>query len=85
MDNGIKQSRLSPLLFHIYVVQLNVQLNATRINAAGRPTNTSYTDDLAVVCPSASDLNELLVMSTICGYTPYFIQFYEMCLHAHHA
>ena len=64
MSNGIRQgSVLSPLLFNVYVDQLNVLLNESRIGChIGNKVlnNFAYADDLAIVCPSASGLNDLL-------------------------
>ena len=64
MKNGIRQgSVLSPILFNVYVDQLNVLLNDSRIGchiANKAVNNFAYADDLAIVCPSASALNDLL-------------------------
>ena len=64
MGNGIRQgSCLSPLLFNVYVDDLNHRLNSSGIGChiAGKPTNNfAYADDLAIVCPSTCALNELL-------------------------
>ena len=64
MQNGIRQgSVLSPHLFSVYVDNLNQYLNDSGIGChiGGIPMNNfSYADDLAIVSPSASALNELL-------------------------
>ena len=64
MCNGIRQgSVLSPYLFNVYADQLNKMLNNSHIGChiAGEPTNNfSYADDLALVSPSATALNDLL-------------------------
>ena len=64
MKNGIRQgSILSPHLFNIYVDKLNCDLNDSGIGChiAGQPMNNfSYADDLVIVAPSASALNDLL-------------------------
>ena len=64
MTNGIRQgSILSPNLFKIYVDELNLLLSDSKIGCriAGKSLNNfSYTDDLAILAPSARALNELL-------------------------
>ena len=64
MSNGIRQgSVLSPHLFSVYVDDLSHMLNGSVLGChiAGTPANNfSYADDLAIVCPSAVALNDLL-------------------------
>ena len=64
MKNGIRQgSILSPHLFSVYVDDLNHILNRSRVGChiANTPMNNfSYADDLVIVSPLASALNELL-------------------------
>ena len=64
MKNGIRQgSILSPHLFNVYVDRLNYDLNGSGIGChlANTPMNNfSYADDLVIVSPSASALNDLL-------------------------
>ena len=64
MSNGIRQgSLLSPYLFNVYVDELNLTLNRSGVgcHVAGQIMNNfSYADDMALVCPSATALNELL-------------------------
>ena len=64
MHNGIRQgSVVSPHLFNLYVDDLNVMLNRSRVGchiAGVAANNFSYADDLALVCPSAAELNDLL-------------------------
>ena len=64
MTNGIRQgSILSPYLFNIYVDDLNIKLNRTKVGCHiyNTPVNNfSYADDLALVAPSATALNQLL-------------------------
>ena len=64
MNNGIRQgSVLSPHLFSVYVDDLSHMLNGSGLGChiAGTPANNfSYADDLAIVCPSAVALNDLL-------------------------
>ena len=64
MKNGIRQgSILSPHLFSIYVDELNYMLNRSGVgcHVANTPMNNlSYADDLVIISPSASALNELL-------------------------
>ena len=64
MSNGIRQgSMLSPYLFNVYVDDLNIKLNGTKVGCyiSNRPFNNfSYADDLALVAPSATALNQLL-------------------------
>ena len=68
MSNGIRQgSVLSPLLFSVYVNELNLLLSQSMVgcHVANKAVNNfSYADDLAIVCPSASALNDML---SICG------------------
>ena len=64
MSNGLRQgSLISPYLFNVYVDQLNISLNNSGIGChiAGKISNNfAYADDLAIICPCASALNELL-------------------------
>ena len=64
MKNGIRQgSILSPHFFSIYVDELNYMLNRSGVgcHVANTPMNNlSYADDLVIISPSASALNELL-------------------------
>ena len=64
MSNGIRQgSILSPHLFNVYVDDLNFKLNEIGVGChiAGTPTNNLlYADDLVLLAPCASALNELL-------------------------
>ena len=64
MGNGIRQgSVLSPYLFNVYVDGLNRNLSSAGVGChiAGTPLNNfSYADDLAIVAPSATAMNELL-------------------------
>ena len=64
MSNGIRQgSILSPYLFNVYVDDLNIKLNETKVGCyvSNRPVNNfSYADDLALIAPSATALNQLL-------------------------
>ena len=64
MKNGIRQgSVLSPHLFNVYVDELNIKLREAGVGchiANEAANNFSYADDMAVVAPSATALNELL-------------------------
>ena len=64
MNNGIRQgSILSPHLFNVYVDVLNHDLNKSRVGChiANDPMNNfSYADDLVLVAPSVTALNDLL-------------------------
>ena len=64
MKNGIRQgSIISPHLFSVYVDSLNRDLSNSRIGCHVDETpmnNFSYADDLVIVTPSASALNDLL-------------------------
>ena len=64
MQNGIRQgSVLSPVLFNIYVDELNVELCNAGVgcHVGGRALNNfSYADDLAILAPNARSLNMLL-------------------------
>ena len=64
MKNGIRQgSILSPYFFNVYVDDLNYCLNDCRVGChlGDKPMNNlSYADDLVLVAPSASALNDLL-------------------------
>ena len=64
MKNGIKQSSLmSPYIFDVYVDDLNVRLSAAKVGChiANQTVNYfSYTDNMALLAPSAMDINELL-------------------------
>ena len=64
MSNGIRQgSLLSPLLFSVYVDDLNHRLNEKCIGCHIGDTpmnNLSYADDLVLLAPSPVAINELL-------------------------
>ena len=64
MKNGIRQgSILSPHFFNVYVDELNYALSNSRVGChlADKPMNNlSYADDLVLIAPSTSALNELL-------------------------
>ena len=64
MKNGIRQgSILSPHLFSVYVDDLNSHLNSCKVGChlGSKPMNNlSYADDLVLIAPSASALNDLL-------------------------
>ena len=64
MNNGIRQgSVISPLFFSVYVHDLNIRLNESRIgcHVSNVPVNNfAYADDFALVCPSATALNDML-------------------------
>ena len=64
MNNGLRQgSVLSPKLFCFYSDKLNKNLNESKIgcHVRGIPMNNfAYADDLVLLCPSASALNDLL-------------------------
>ena len=64
MTNGIRQgSILSPYLFNVFVDDLNSQLSSCKIgcHVGGEAINNfSYADDLAIVCPNAVAVNDML-------------------------
>ena len=64
MGNGIKQgSALSPILFNIYIHELNEKLSLSKIGCHIDGTcfnHLAYADDLALLAPSAKALNKLL-------------------------
>ena len=66
MTDGIKEgSVLSPHLLNIYVDALNLLLSNSKIGCqiGGEPINNfSYTNDLAILGPSARSLNKLLAI-----------------------
>jgi len=66
MTNGIRQgSGISPYLFNFYVDLLNIQLSEAKLGCyVGEETlhNFSYADDLALLAPSASALNSLVMI-----------------------
>ena len=64
MSNGIRQGSVMSLhLFNVYVEDLNFKSNESGVGChmANTPTNNlSYGDDLVLLAPCASALNELL-------------------------
>ena len=64
MSNGIRQgSKLSPHLFNVYIDQLSLDLQNSRVGChiAGKAANHfGYADDLALIAPSVKGLNALL-------------------------
>ena len=64
MSNGIRQgSKLSPHLFNVYIGQLSLDLQNSRVGChiAGKAANHfGYADDLALISPSVKGLNALL-------------------------
>ena len=77
MKNGIRQgSILSPHFFNIYVDDLNYALNGSRLGChiANRPMNNlSYADDLVLLAPSASAINDLLKICDTFANSHYII------------
>ena len=68
MMNGIRQgSILSPHLFNVYVDPLTVDLNMSGVGCfiGDAPfNNISYADDMVLISPSATALNDLIKMCT---------------------
>ena len=69
VENGIRQgSILSPYLFDVYVDELNFLLAKAGVGCyiSGKSANNfSYSDDLALMAPTARALNQVIV---ICLY-----------------
>ena len=77
MGNGLRQgSVLSPKLFCVYSDKLNIMLNSSRIGCHVKNVpmnNFSYADDLVLLGPCASAINDLLIICNVFAQANYII------------